>query len=37
MYGLEDWPLSKRDENTLAICKWKILRKIAGPVKEHGL
>jgi hypothetical protein len=36
-YGNENWPLKRKDENTLQIFERRILRRIYGPFKENGM
>ena len=36
MYGSEVWTLNKSDDNTLAVWKIKVLRRIFDTVKENG-
>ena len=36
-YGIECWPLSKKDGNMLQIFERRILRMIYGPVNDNGI
>jgi hypothetical protein len=37
MYGSENSPLAKKDENLLQIFERRILRRICGPINEGGI
>jgi hypothetical protein len=37
MYGIESWPLKRKDESMVRIFARWILRRICSPIKENGI